>query len=448
MVSKSFMSDHLATHAARGAAKIAVATYLSNLAAVASGIIIPRFLGKDAYGEYAFLTASFLLAGMSSRLGLRLIITRQFAPLYNSRELDKAAGLYRAYFLTNLASGLIVSAICFFFLEFASPFKISSSAFILVSLLLFTWSLSESLFVLQLGVRHYGYWGLVFLLLLPAKQIRPDFRLLWSHARLAILAFVTQLADNLRRYLGVMLVAFVTLNTDLTGYYELSLRIAVLVSSSLLLTAGSLMPTLSILYEQKDESRLFDWIELATRGGLFILILIWGVFALVGRPLIVFLVGESFEPVYPLVFILLLSLPFRWIETMYDQSCNVNQRPELNIPSRIVWLTSFVALGIWGLDKWNLPGLAAAYCLSFIVSCGVSYLVAWRALRVRIVKMRSLTMLLCASPFVAALFWSVGVYERTIAASISVLLGFLIAQLSSSLRVNEIATLFRIAKGL
>jgi O-antigen/teichoic acid export membrane protein len=490
MVSKSFMSDHLATHAARGAAKIAVATYLSNLAAVASGIIIPRFLGKDAYGEYAFLTASFLLAGMSSRLGLRLIITRQFAPLYNSRELDKAAGLYRAYFLTNLASGLIVSAICFFFLEFASPFKISSSAFILVSLLLFTWSLSESLFVLQLGVRHYGYWGLVFLLrsltrlllvvpgfiiggmpgavgglllgegltaltgyrlssdLLPAKQIRPDFRLLWSHARLAILAFVTQLADNLRRYLGVMLVAFVTLNTDLTGYYELSLRIAVLVSSSLLLTAGSLMPTLSILYEQKDESRLFDWIELATRGGLFILILIWGVFALVGRPLIVFLVGESFEAVYPLVFILLLSLPFRWIETMYDQSCNVNQRPELNIPSRIVWLTSFVALGIWGLDKWNLPGLAAAYCLSFIVSCGVSYLVAWRALRVRIVKMRSLTMLLCASPFVAALFWSVGVYERTIAASISVLLGFLIAQLSSSLRVNEIATLFRIAKGL
>jgi O-antigen/teichoic acid export membrane protein len=457
------MSDSLASHAARGATKIAVASYLSNLTAVASGIIIPRFLGKDAYGEYAFLTASFLLIGMSSRLGLRLIITRQFAPLYNSGELEKAAGLYKAYFLTNFASGLIVSAICFFFLEFACPFQISLVTFILLSLLILTWSLSESLFVLQLGVRRYGYWGLVFLLrsltrlllvvpgfftggmpgavgglllgegltalighrlssgLLPTKHIRPDFTLLWSHARLAILAFATQLADNLRRYLGVMLVAFVTLNTDLTGYYELSLRIVVLVSSSLLLTAGSLMPTLSILHEQKDESRLFD------------LILIWGVFALVGRPLIVFLVGESFEPVYLLVSILLLSLPFRWIETMYDQLCNVNRRPELNIPSRIVWLLSFVALGIWGLEKWGLPGLAAAYFMSFILSCGISYLVVWRAVRVRIVMMRSLTMFLCASPFVAALFLSEGLFERIVVASISVILAFLIAHLTTSL---------------
>jgi O-antigen/teichoic acid export membrane protein len=483
------MSDSLASHAARGATKIAVASYLSNLTAVASGIIIPRFLGKDAYGEYAFLTASFLLIGMSSRLGLRLIITRQFAPLYNSGELEKAAGLYKAYFLTNFASGLIVSAICFFFLEFACPFQISLVTFILLSLLILTWSLSESLFVLQLGVRRYGYWGLVFLLrsltrlllvvpgfftggmpgavgglllgegltalighrlssgLLPTKHIRPDFTLLWSHARLAILAFATQLADNLRRYLGVMLVAFVTLNTDLTGYYELSLRIVVLVSSSLLLTASSLMPTLSILHEQKDESRLFDWIELSTRGGLFILILIWGVFALVGRPLIVFLVGESFEPVYLLVSILLLSLPFRWIETMYDQLCNVNRRPELNIPSRIVWLLSFVALGIWGLEKWGLPGLAAAYFMSFILSCGISYLVVWRAVRVRIVMMRSLTMFLCASPFVAALFLSEGLFERIVVASISVILAFLIAHLTTSLSTNEIGALYRIAKG-
>jgi O-antigen/teichoic acid export membrane protein len=483
------MSDSLATHTARGAAKIAAASYLSNLAAVVSGIIIPRFLGKDAYGEYAFLTASFLLAGMSSRLGLRLIITRQFAPLYNSDKLEKAAGLYKAYFLTNLASGLIVSVICFFFLEFANPFQISSSAFLFVSLLLFTWSLSESLFVLQLGVRHYGYWGLVFLLrsltrlllvvpgyiiggmpgavgglllgegltalighrlssgLLPTKKIRADFAMLWSHIRLAILAFANQIADNLRRYLGVMLVAFITFITDFTGYYELAMRITVLVSSALIQTAGSLMPTLSILHEQQDQVRLFTGIELAMRGGLFVLILAWGIFVLVGRPLIVFLVGESFAPVYPLIFILLLYLPFRWIETVYDQLCNVYQRPELSLPSRIVWLVSFVVLAFWGFKKWELSGIAVAYCAAFIVSSGLSYLVVWKTIRVRIAMKRSLTLFLSILPFVAALIWSDDLSERIVAVPIAIISASLIAHITGSLRANEIRTFYQAIRG-
>ena len=483
------MSDTLASHAARGAAKIALASYLSNLAAVASGIIIPRFLGKDAYGEYAFLTASFLLIGMSSRLGLRLIITRQFAPLYNSNELDKAAGLYRAYFLTNLAGGLIVSVIYFFFLEFASPFPISSSAFILASLLLFAWSLSESLFVLQLGVQHYGYWGLVFLLrslsrlllvvpgfiigsmpgavaglllgeiltalighrlssgLLPFKQIRADFTLLWSHIRLAILSFANQIADNLRRYLGVMLVAFITFSTDFTGYYELAMRITVLVSSALIQTAGSLLPTLSILHEQQERVRLFAGIELAMRGGLFVLILTWGIFVLVGRPLIVFLVGEGFAPVYPLLFILLLYLPFRWIETVHDQLCNVYQRPELSLPSRIVWLVSFVVLAFWGFKKWELSGIAVAHCVSFLLSSGLIYFVVWKKIRVRIQLKRSLFLFLSILPFVAALIWSESLSGHLIAVPIAIIFASLIAHVTGSLRASEIGTFYHVIRG-
>ena len=483
------MPESLASHTAKGATKLVAASYLSNLAAVASGIIIPRFLGEDAFGKYAFLTAFFMLAAMSSGLGLHFIMTRQFAPLYNSGELDKAVGLYKAYFYTNLASGLIVSVISFFFLGFACPFQFSFATLVLMSLLIPTWKLSESLFTLQLGIRQYGYWGLVFLLrslarlllvvpgffmgsmpgaiaglllgeglialiglrlsagLLPTKKYSPDFKLLLTYARLAISAFANQLADILRRYLGVMIVGFVTLSTDLTGYYELSLRIVVLVSSSLMLTAGSLMPTLSILHEQKDPSRLLDWIELATRGGIFILILIWGIFTLVGQPVIIFLLGESFEPVYLLVSILLLSLPFRWIETMYDQICNVNRRPELNLPSRIVWLICFVVIGVWGLVKFSFIGLAAAYFLSFILSCGTSFLVVWKVFKVRLVMMRSLTMFLCASPFVAALFLSEGFFERIVATNVAVILAFLIAHFTTSLYAEEIRALYRITKG-
>jgi hypothetical protein len=45
------MSDLSASSAARGAAKIAAASYLCNLAGVASSIIIPRFLDKNAFGR-------------------------------------------------------------------------------------------------------------------------------------------------------------------------------------------------------------------------------------------------------------------------------------------------------------------------------------------------------------------------------------------------------------
>jgi hypothetical protein len=54
------MPNTLATHTAKGGAKIAVASYLSNLATVASGIIIQRFLGKDTHGEYAFLATMII----------------------------------------------------------------------------------------------------------------------------------------------------------------------------------------------------------------------------------------------------------------------------------------------------------------------------------------------------------------------------------------------------
>jgi O-antigen/teichoic acid export membrane protein len=283
--------------------------------------------------------------------------------------------------------------------------------------------------------------------LLPTKKIRADFAMLWSHIRLAILAFANQIADNLRRYLGVMLVAFITFSTDFTGYYELAMRITVLVSSALIQTAGSLMPTLSILHEQQDQVRLFTGIELAMRGGLFVLILAWGIFVLVGRPLIVFLVGESFAPVYPLIFILLLYLPFRWIETVYDQLCNVYQRPELSLPSRIVWLVSFVVLAFWGFKKWELSGIAVAYCVAFIVSSGLSYLVVWKTIRVRIAMKRSLTLFLSILPFVAALIWSDDLSERIVAVPIAIISASLIAHITGSLRANEIRTFYQAIRG-
>jgi O-antigen/teichoic acid export membrane protein len=207
------------------------------------------------------------------------------------------------------------------------------------------------------------------------------------------------------------------------------------------------MPTLSILHEQQDQVRLFTGIELAMRGGLFVLILAWGIFVLVGRPLIVFLVGESFAPVYPLIFILLLYLPFRWIETVYDQLCNVYQRPELSLPSRIVWLVSFVVLAFWGFKKWELSGIAVAYCVAFIVSSGLSYLVVWKTIRVRIAMKRSLTLFLSILPFVAALIWSDDLSERIVAVPIAIISASLIAHITGSLRANEIRTFYQAIRG-
>jgi hypothetical protein len=98
-----------------------------------------------------------------------------------------------------------------------------------------------------------------------------------------------------------MLVAFATYKMDLTRYYELAIRIVILILFFLQQTIASLVPTVSLLYEQKELLRLFAWVGLAMRSGLFLFIVIWGVFILLGQSLVVILLGESFRPVYPLV---------------------------------------------------------------------------------------------------------------------------------------------------
>ncbi|GEM_PF-3450982 len=483
------MLDSRPSHAVRGAAKIAAASYLANLAGIASGIVVPRFLGKEAYGEYAFLAAAFSMAVGLSELGLGLVITRHFAPLYDSGEHEKATGLYKAIFISRFISGFIASVGCFIFLELSNPFQSPLAASIIILFLVLLLNVTDSLFRLQLGAQRYGYWGLIFpmrsftrlllvvpgfliagipgavggLLLgecfismmgfrlsrsvIPHWKVKADFKTLLSHTSLAGLNYTNQLIGVLERYIGVMMVAFITFSADMTGYYYLAMRLVLLLFSAPMQSFNSLTPTLSILHEQRDTERLSAWIGLAARCGILAFIMIWGVFSLVGRSAISFVLGESFEPVYSLLFILLLSSPFQWLGTIFYQVCNVYRRPGLNIPAGVVRIIIFVLLGIWFLELWDVTGLAAAYSISFVLSCGVTYLLVWLILGMRISPMRFIILLLCALPYIGGLLWAEGLWERLAAALTASAIALAVAHITGALRINDLSNLYRSLKG-
>ena len=483
------MSSSHASTALRGATKIVIGSYIANLLTIAAGILIPRFLGKQAYGEYAFFSAAFSLATGISSLGLGLVITRYFAPLFESGEQEKAVGLYNAFFLCRVLSGLIISISSFIFLEFTNPFKSSFAALILMFFLVLIWNVSDTLFTLQLGAQRYGYWGLrlplrplarlslvipgffvagipgaigglvfgEFLIslfgfhlrrqVLPRKIVKADFAALWAYRRLVGLNYVNQLLGIVGNYLGVMLVAFTTYSAETTGYYALATRLVMLLYSAPQQALGSMTPALAILHEQKEASRFSTWIDLGIRGGIFGFVIIWGVFGLAGKPVIALLLGESFKPVYIILLALLISLPFQWIGNAMFQVCIVHERPELNIPSGLIWLICFGIFGLWFLDLWGPTGLAAAYTIATIISVTAAYLIVRFYLHIRIALMRCAILLFCALPFVAAMMLGENILERIAGAFIGIAAAAIIAHVTGALRIDEIAAFYRRLKG-
>jgi len=282
---------------------------------------------------------------------------------------------------------------------------------------------------------------------LPEKGVKADFKAIWAHKKLVGMNYVNQLLGIIGNYLGVMLVAFTTYNAAATGYYALATRLIMLLFSAPQQAFGSMTPALSILHEQKDASRLSTWIGLAVRGGVFGFVVVWGVFCLIGKSVIVLLIGEGFKPVYTILLVLLISLPFQWMGSGINQICNVRERPELNIPSGVIWLLCFGIIGIRFLDLWGPTGLAAAFTIATVISTVAAYLIVWFYLNIRIAVMRSIILLFCALPFVAAMMLGENTLGRIAGAAIAIAIASVAAHITGALRINEIITLYRRLKG-
>jgi len=480
--------DARATRALRGVARVVLTTVVGGAVALLAGVVVPRVLGPDAYGQLTFLAATFSIAAPMAGLGTGTVIFRQFAPLYDAGKFEQAAGLYKAI-LTVRALAVPVFAIgACVFLALANPFSPMPLTLVLVGLLIVAGTLTESLFVLQAGAQRPGTWGLWplfrslrqicfvpagFLLaglpgavggllvgelvigavglrlargIVSLRATTADFGLLGTHAGLAARAWANQMLMLLAGMLGPVLVGLGTGEARETGFYGLALTFTMLGFNTAQRGVMSLTPVLSVFHEQGNRSRATLWAGMAVRGAILASVLLWGVCLLWGRPLIVLVLGEAFAPIWPLLAVLLAVLPFRCYTSVVHQACVLHGRPDLSIVPSLIRLTVFVGPGIWAMGRWGGVGLAGAYVISFAVGNVVAYVVVWRVLGVRISAARSALLLLGALPFAGV--WLATPHVSAIAgAPLAAAAAILLAHVTRAFRFGDWATLYRAARG-
>ncbi|MCP3960836.1 MAG: oligosaccharide flippase family protein [bacterium] len=478
------------THTLRGATKIFGLGAVGAVAAVLAGVVIPRVLGKHLYGEYSFLAAVYGYAAVASALGMPLVVTRHFSPLFTEGRLTEAKGLFAAVLRLRLMTGAVFALATYAFLTLANPFDVGVGATLAVALLVYLMSLSNALFLLQWGAQNHGYWGLLQpcravgrLLLAPllfpwfgltgflgglvlvealvalwgrrlsrlvvpdGGEVRPDFAALRAHAGLALRAWSTSILRALSQYLGPVLIAFSTGQAAVTGFFSLAITLNHLLARLPEQGASAFVPMFGIFHRQGDLTRLSRWAGMAIRGGMLGYFAVWGVAVLIGRPLIVHVLGPGFEPVYPLLSVILASLPFRWATLVLQMVFSQHRRPQLGIPVAVVGMLTFVVLGVWWLAVWGPLGLAGAYSVAAALACLAAYVVGFRRLELSLEAGRTALLLLCAVPYGLAAWWAESIGERLTALVPATAAALLVAHLSGAFKLDEARAVWRALAG-
>ncbi len=337
--------------AARGlrtVAKLTGGRFAAQVVLVVTAVVLPRLLGAESYGFYAAWMAVVAIGGGVAALGLPMVEARYLAPLWSLGRREEALALGSSIWFGKLALGAIAAVGVAAWL-LGSPQLGVDSAFIAV-LALFAFALFSSeaatslylpfdrsgtlsLFVIAraalalpvvaIGFAVAGLDGVAIgLALLYSALFAATAWLLqriaplslraasWSTLRpftgFALAAFVANLAWRFQGQFAVYAIAAWSAPAQ-AGFLALALQPYNFLQLLVLSARRALTPTLADLYTRGEMQRVVDWTEVSMRcvaAAVTCVVMGW---ALVGRDLLVLLLGDDFLPVHATATLILLS---------------------------------------------------------------------------------------------------------------------------------------------
>ncbi len=315
----------------------------------ASGFLIPRFLGADAYGQYAAVVAVVVLLQALSSLGLQQVEMRYLAPLWTGKQQEEAVALASTLWATRLALGSLAGLVAVLWLRQSTSLELGSGVIFAAGAFCFlraafeatkglflplghvgklSWlELGRAVMTLPVVILAFGAFGLrgVFLLLLPLYgllllagtwmllrviPLRPA-AIRWSalrqHWRFSAHTFVSTTANNLYTQFSIYAVAMWVSRSE-AAFVAIVVRLYALARGLLLASRRALMPIMAEIEEEGGVSRLRNWGEVMLRFGVAAATLASLAWALLGRDLVLGLLGSSFGTVFPAGVIMTLAI--------------------------------------------------------------------------------------------------------------------------------------------
>ena len=376
----STLTDRLRQHnAVRNVSTVSLHKAAQLVGQVAAVAIIPRLLGAEDHGYFAFFLSWVFLAQILGDLGTPEVMSR-FVPALSLAETKQ---LYGRTLFFKILIGLVCGLVPFNLLLGRNQVGLwmveqAWRQWVLLLLIIplypllglggtiWAWTLMEIIFTVLGLWWARAYWE-------PAA-FGLDWDYLWPYLEFGFGFAVANLISALLYRSGPVLVETLTRQTAEAGFMNLAIGLFMMPYLLLTQIAFSFVPTVSDLYARGQFKQVQQWVQtfvsvswlIGWLGVLAVWLLAdWGV---------VFVFGPDYAPA---------AAPLKWISLSFPPAgllwgaylvAMVTGQGQLRLWASVAALGSFLALSFWLVSTLGASGVAIAMTVSVVVNFAVLYL--------------------------------------------------------------------------
>ncbi len=385
-------------------------------------LIIPRWLGPEAYGQFALATAISLLLWWVGDLG-GLEVFGRFIPTWQARQPELVRKLFGQMFwircligaslvplmlivgpwiapwlrgwpaaLTGLAAGLHIVSWTSYHLLYArnemGKWAVELSWRLITQLplilLVGKWGLTAQLAAFTVNEAIYLALALIWTRRWFSREaLRPDWAFVRPYLRLGAGFWATNAGLIILFRSGTILVQIFTGDPVQVSYYDLALIVFFLVYTIVDQLVRSFLPTVSEFQEGGQRERVASWLQVVTQWGAAL-----GVMAVVGAQytaqwIMPFVLGAAYGESARVLQVMLLALPALVLVSVGTVATAVRASARAKIIAILAGLVVFYGSSPFLGRSYGAVGVAAALTLGLTSYALVLFAFVRRDLQVR-----------------------------------------------------------------
>jgi O-antigen/teichoic acid export membrane protein len=377
--------------------------------------IIPRAMGDQIYGQYAFFMSVFIVFDCLTDLGTTQIFGRFVPECEASGERGRSTRLLHAVLYYNLLLTLVVCLVMIA-APLIHPFKgFSFSWFFLMALLLWFTKIEGILFGFVYGLNHIArfsakevmrsaftfalvlvlylrfgltgaFWGLILNeiilagiviawtgphLFRPVEPIR--FNEIKPFVLFGIQFYIPLFLFGLLQRSGNVFIQWLTSSSEQVAYFDIANQFLLLMATFLGLILSTLLPSLSALHAQGRQDIIHRYHSVSMAFCAVVIFLAFNALAWFGREAIVRLLGPSFSPVFPNALVMVLAVFPIVIAYAGINYSILEKRAGIYTAAVLAGLLVMVAGFMALIPRWSSIGATWAMVAGYVVLAAVFY---------------------------------------------------------------------------
>lgn len=460
--------------AVRNAGWLMVQRVLHVLAGLVFALVVPRLMGPDTFGRYAFITSIALWFALFSGMSSAQVMGR-FVPQF---RLEPDGEGVRKFFgnllVVRVCNGLLAGV--FYFMLTGLLFRdLDRVAVAIVAGSVFFRTAGRLVFALFLGLNQAARWGagdllrrwLSLTLLVPGfylaglrgacvgllitefavlvfglklawqffspRHLKLDWTYIAPYLRFGLYFFAANLLLTVSMRSGELLVRIVTGDYVQVGLFGVAHRIYLSATEAMWNLSMAFAPLLTMMVVQSREVEAKRWIErLLKLSAVTGALVIHGVL-LLGNDLVPFSLGSAYREVAGILLPLSLSLLAFGVTSVSRMLALTYDRPRVAVIAAAIQLAVFWALGLPLVSWRGSLGASVAVLAASVVS--MAFFV-WSMRRVVKYPLRSWLLAI----LVAALFLPLTLLRSSVLVNLSLYVAFVVAYCLTLFRLNVITT--------